>query len=226
VPPLIEELDAGDAVKGSRKILYSQRLEPAVEEAISALGKIADPRAVGPLIELLARQKQEWTSHVDGPGHSGPVTRRRTFWESTSVEKALIQIGGPSVRPLLDELEGSRYNTRCGAIRVLGRLRDRRAVEPLVRALDDQDKEIRVLAAAALAEIGDGRAVRPLLEMVGPPWGPDSWAARDALSTLSLDAIDPLISALDDDNHRIRQHAAEALREIGEPRALDAINAR
>jgi HEAT repeat protein len=138
----------------------------------------------------------------------------------------LLQIGGPSVKPLLRELDGPRSNARCGAIRVLGRLRDRRAVEPLIRALGDGDKEIRILAAAALAEIGDGRSVLPLLEIAAQSRAADTAAAAEALWALGLEAIDPLITALDHENEKIRRSAADALTAMGEPRALEAVKAR
>jgi HEAT repeat protein len=198
-----------------------------VKDAAIALGKIGDARAVGPLVKLLARQATTITYEMDGPDYSGGITRRRTFWENSDAEEALIQIGGPSVRPLLRELKGSRSNARCGAIRVLGRLRDRRAVEPLIRALGDKDPEIRILAAAALAQIGDGRAVGPLLKMAADQTrGAESSAATAALWALGLEAIDPLIAALDDTDEKIRQHATQALKTMGEPRAWDAVEAR
>ncbi|NQT40234.1 MAG: HEAT repeat domain-containing protein [Planctomycetes bacterium] len=205
VPALIEVLN--DPSKGS------------VREAVEALGKISDARAVGPLVEVLARWDQQITYSA-----RTVKRRRRTFWDHNAVEDALYKIGGPSVRPLLRELQGTRENARCGAIRVLGRLRDRRAVEPLLRALNDMDIEIRILAAASLAQIGDPRAVRPLLDMAAEELKDGQSSAADtALWALGLNAIDPLILALDDNDEKIRQHATQALREIGTRRAMDAV---
>lgn len=47
----------------------------------------------------------------------------------------------------------------------LGRLGDRRAVEPLIDALGDDDELVRVRAAKALGILGDPRALPPLQKL-------------------------------------------------------------
>ena len=46
----------------------------------------------------------------------------------------------------------------------LGKIGDRRAVEPLIAAMKDRDKGVKKGAAVALGDIGDGRAVEPLIQ--------------------------------------------------------------
>jgi HEAT repeat protein len=106
---------------------------------------------------------------------------------------ALGYIGRASVVPLLRVLESPNPAARACAAKVLGKLRDRRAVEPLLKALGDPvesvrrqvgealtafggsltDRLLRALeeknpltrrtAACVLAELGDPRAAGPLL---------------------------------------------------------------
>jgi hypothetical protein len=49
------------------------------------------------------------------------------------------------------------------AIEILGRIKDKRAVEPLIRVLADPDGELRETAVKVLGEIGDARAMEPLI---------------------------------------------------------------
>jgi HEAT repeat protein len=50
-----------------------------------------------------------------------------------------------------------------GFLTYLGKLGDRRAIEPLLLALRDKDKSVRNSAAEALRNLGDPQAVEPLL---------------------------------------------------------------
>src|SRR4030043_2419372 len=77
--------------------------------------------------------------------------------------KALIQIGTPSVEPLIASMKKDHYRVRRGAAQALGKIGDRRAVGPLMEALRDEDLEVRKNAAQALGEIQDPVAVRPLI---------------------------------------------------------------
>ncbi len=49
----------------------------------------------------------------------------------------------------------------------LGKIGDKRAVEPLITALDDEDELVREGAAKALGMLGDKRAVEPLITALG-----------------------------------------------------------
>ncbi len=48
----------------------------------------------------------------------------------------------------------------------LGKIGDKRAVDPLIKALRDSNEDVREDAAEALGEIGDPRAVNILSELV------------------------------------------------------------
>jgi HEAT repeat protein len=67
------------------------------------------------------------------------------------------------VEPLIAALKNQDQRVRATAAKVLGEIRDVRAVEPLVAALTDSDRLVRWAAADALGELKDTRAVEPLM---------------------------------------------------------------
>jgi hypothetical protein len=79
------------------------------------------------------------------------------------------------------------------AVRVLGLIRDARAIEPLLVTLHKNDEDIR----------DDGFA--------------------DALAKIGTPAVEPLLDTLHDEDERIRSIAADALGKIGDARAIDPL---
>jgi HEAT repeat protein len=110
--------------------------------AADSLGKLGDRRGVEPLIAAL--------------GDGSADVRKEAAW---------------GLGALADQDDRARYAliaalpTEAGstAASALGRLGDRRAVEPLIAALKSADREVRLSAASSLGEIGDTRAVEPLI---------------------------------------------------------------
>ncbi len=104
---------------------------------------------------------------------------------SSSVDKealqAIINIGKPTVKPLINALKSNNVYLRRNAVEALGKLKDPIAVEPLIEVLDDKDTYIRKNSAEALGEIGDHRAVMPLVKAIDDR----KTCVRDA----SLDAL-------------------------------------
>ena len=84
-----------------------------------------------------------------------------------------------AVEPLLKKIKDrARFQVRDGyttiteicvgveAIRALGRIGDRRAVEPLIEMLANSNSDFREAAIGALGDLGDERAIAPLIERV------------------------------------------------------------
>jgi len=152
--------------------------------AVEALGRIGDPRAVGPLIVALKD-------------------------EDESVRKAAAEALGHirdsrAIEPLIAALKDS--NMRKAAVEALVNI-GAPAVEPLIAAL--KERGLRWSAAEALGKIGDARAVEPLSETLRD-WGL-RWAAAEALAKIGVPAVEPLTAALKDEDHYVRWAAAEAL---------------
>jgi len=75
--------------------------------------------------------------------------------------EALVEIGEPSVEPLIETLEDEDRIVRGRAELALGKIRDERAVEPLINSFRDGDDE----AAWALVWIGEP-AIKPLIDVL------------------------------------------------------------
>jgi HEAT repeat protein len=202
------------------------------EIALRALARIADPRAVEPLIVALANAE---------------------VWLAPRIADILARHRELVVDPLIAVLGNSnRHPARAWAANVLGEVRARRAFPALVRGLADPDDEVRAKSATALGRLGDRRAVGHLLdhlltdpapfvrvriactlgEFGGPEvierlvraLGDSAWWVRmrsvEALEQIGSVAEGPLLAALDDPDSEIRQRAAVSLERLGVPARL------
>jgi HEAT repeat protein len=146
--------------------------------AIQALGRIGDPRAIEPLVELLRRD--DVSEYVRGQAALalGQLRATRTLdlllghftdpGETSYVRghsaRGLGLLGDRrAFEPLVAALTSPDWGIRAEAATGLGHLRDPRATAPLARLLVDTQDEVCRAAARALAEIGDDRALPALL---------------------------------------------------------------
>lgn len=67
-------------------------------------------------------------------------------------------------------LQDEKAEVRAEAAKVLGFLRDKRAVEPLTTALQGEEAEVCMAAAWALGEILDVHAIEPLKKLAQRKW--------------------------------------------------------
>jgi HEAT repeat protein len=173
-----------------------------------------------------------------GSAAVGPLAfalRDRSFHLRTGAARALGQIGDlQAVEQLTSTLGGHDWGVRRAACQALGQLGDVKAVEQFLRvALGDRDWNLCRAACEALGRLGDARAVPTLaaalsaadrglraditraLEMIDPHW--NTAAATEA-------TIFALIEALQDQQPDVQGAAAEALGQIGDPRAVAPLN--
>lgn len=107
-----------------------------------ALGRMKDRRAIPHLVE----------------GLSDPH-----FSVRMSSAEALVEIGEPSVKPLIELLSLSTDTIAVYlAVESLGKLKDKRATKPLLKKLEDDDWAMRVFAVEALGEIGDKKGIKAI----------------------------------------------------------------
>lgn len=82
---------------------------------------------------------------------------------------ALIKIGKPAVESLIAALNHKNQYVRRGVAKVLGDIKDNRAIEPLIEALKKcgldelEDRLVLKEIAIALGSIKDNRAIEPLI---------------------------------------------------------------
>ena len=199
------------------------------EIALRALARIADPRAVAPLVQAL---------------------RTAEVWLAPRIADILTRHGDLVVEPMIAFLEEpGRHPARAWAANILGEVKAQNAFPTLIRALGDLEDEVRAKAAFALGRLGDRRAVPYLLEHLlsdpapfvrariagalgqfGDPdvierlvrsLGDPAWWVRmrsvEALEQSGDAAEGPLLVALDDPDAEIRIRAAVALERLGVP---------
>jgi len=165
--------------------------------AADALGLTKDPRAIEPLVAALG--DQEYNVRV-------------------AAHIALQGMKALAVDSLVRGLHNGNARARAESAGLLAELGESRTVAPLVEALKDQEEEVRKQAAKALGHLKDPLAVRPLIAALEAPGSGN--AVADALGQLGASAVEPLISALEQGNERVRGFAADALGHIKDPRAV------
>lgn len=179
-------------------LLDDPRTYAAGVEGLGALGKLGDPRAIGPLL---------------------------SFWGDPDVFVPLDQLlplrGADALLEDLeraDDLGHDRWDLRIALVRALGKTGDRRAVPSLLKLLEDGRSVLRRRAAAeALGKIGDPVALPSLLNLSDWNYTHDEVAValRALLPTVGLDA---LRSSLDtEQNPVLRAVTIQALGDLGDP---------
>lgn len=129
----------------------------------------------------------------------------------------------PDIEGAIGLLDSPDENLRQFVAYLLGQAGDPRAIEPLIDLLDDDHVGVRGAAANALGKLGDTAAVpylRPLLNDPNPQLA--VWAAF-GLTMLGHDHFDRLVEALQADDVAVRRSAVLALRQLGDPRAIQPL---
>ena len=111
----------------------------------------------------------------------------------TAVMKLGMAGGDQAVRALMLTVENEHEDliVRGRAALMLGKIKDRRAVDPLIRALDAPGYQTPMFAAEALGKIGDTRAIEPLIMLAAASTDKTRDAALDALRKLGYDPDQP-----------------------------------
>lgn len=135
-------------------------------------------------------------------------------WEAASeAQRALVRIGRPAVPPLCESLAERNASVAWRSAWVLGRIWDRRAVEPLCRVLRAAYPE--PLFSSANRADAARRAARDQHAMLRVEVADALRLLRDPASVV------PLCDALEDDYFNVRKNAAKALMEMGAPAASE-----
>jgi HEAT repeat protein len=170
------------------------------KEAAITLGEMGDERAVAPLITAL--RDDEWNVRE-------------------AAEDALTMIGSPAVEPLIKALR--EYHIRRYVIKILGRIKDERVLDPLFVQL--RNEEFKDDATAALVEVGLP-AVERLTAVLNDKDKNVRKHAVQALGAIGLpEAVEMLIEATKDEEWEVRMAAIAGLDEIGDERGKPAVKA-
>jgi len=193
--PDVSRLKARGDVKGLIRALRYREYAGVPMDAAAALGRLADPQAVEPLIAALE----------DG------------IWcVRDAAVKALGQIGDErAMEPLIAALSSNNLGLRKAAAWSLGQIGDVGAVEPLVPLLKEWRGHVCQAAAEALDRLGWQPDTR---EKEAAFWA--AMGAWDLCVEIGAPAVQPLLAALEDQDWQVRKAAAEALGKIGDGRAV------
>lgn len=190
---------------------YDNPLFDGRSRAAKKLAALGDQRAREPLAQICHRRRP------DGGFDQSAL--------AIDCAIALARLGDErAVEPLLQVLHQEEYEwIRPEAVKALGSVRDRRAVDVLMDLfLDPSDHTLNDLAANALAQIGEP-AVRDLVHALAHEDYPVFNAAKVALVKIGPPAVKRLAKALDSRNPDLRVRAFQVLQQIDSPAAKAAV---
>jgi HEAT repeat protein len=130
----------------------------------------------------------------------------------------LSKIGEPAVLPLLDCLKSENKDKIKTASRILGDIKDKRAVKSLSGLLDNADYNIRANACASLGKIGDSTVLDNIIFLLEDSVEVVRKSAAVSLGKLNDPrAIDVLIKSFKDKHYSVRMTASISLVKLGKP---------
>lgn len=204
-------------------IALSDSSESVRAGAAETLARIADARAVAPLLSALHDPSE--LVRVEIVSAISAITRRYDNSRSPSQKNVLEEFGIDVVETLLGVLEAPSTKERARVIEALGNLRDSRALEPLVNLHSDSDPDIRSHALEALGKIGGARAGESIVTALADS---DSGVRKDAAITLAnlgdARAVEPLLKQLAETSYDFdRRKIIELLGKLGDARAIEPL---
>lgn len=229
-----------EAVEPLIELLVDADEETAVD-CIYLLGEIRDPRALPALIRYLEDEREKVRLHavtaVLNIGGTKAVERvlsllsRENGGTETFIVECLLRNGRKSIESMLQNLKSMDMRVRRETAYILGGIQDTRAVYPLVETLRDEDPETRRNAAYSLGEMADmietdeetDQVLQGLADLLFDPSESLRDAGREALVNYGELAVPTLIEIAERNNLDALILSLNALREIGSPKAEDAL---
>lgn len=180
-----------------------EQADNAVRGATEALGLLGDTQAIPHLIRLL---------------------RTRGGKIAECAARALADIGGPAVQPLIDSLptRSAEFELRKAIVSALVAIGEP-SIEPLIKSLDSHSTSMRGASEEALTRIG-AVATEALVAALRS----ENWNLRRRIAQI-LGRIgderlaEPLTLALSDDDPGVRARVAQILGQIGRGRAVEPL---
>lgn len=192
----------------------------------TALGQLADPRAVPGLLESMRDTREDSDVKLAAAEALGHIRDSSILpelcsqlgnvdeWASPRLAKVIAGFGEDATMPLLNSLDAApNLNARIWSAQVLGKIRDRRATNALIKRLNDRSEQMRISVANALGDIADNRAFRPLVDLIlrDPVAAVRSQAATSLGRIGDEGALPLLVNSLGDPEYWMRFRALEAI---------------
>lgn len=224
VGPLLEALPTRD---GHLLPLYQQilaRIPSATAPLLKAL-TTAHPLIRGRAAEVFAISKDRRAVPTLLEALQGEY-----FTVRSRAALALGNIGDvKAIQPLLRALKDQEDEVRIAACLGLSSFKDPSTFDDITNVLlDDPKIEVRQAAARALGDTKHPAALPYLMEALHDPfwWYEREYAAVDLLSAIEkmgMEAVPPLIDALQDKEGTVRKFAATLLGKLGDSRAMEPL---
>ena len=195
--------------------------------AAEALGRIGDPQAIGPLLDVHFRDpyRKSLLPAPDDPRYDYILGMGK------EEEYPVREAAGAALERFEDARAVQSFVTALMNEEMLGFALGKlvkigsAAVESLGATLKDERWNVRAKVVEALGNIANPRAVEPLiLALKDEQWNVRGHAAEALGKIPDPRAVEPLIHALKDEEWVVRMYTAEALGKIADPRALDSLN--
>ncbi len=219
-------------------------VENVIYASVKALGKIGGKEAVPALTAVLVKEENKdiCCAAAEALGKIREkealpalmvALKKTDFWVSHAVERALIEIGEPTVAALIPALKDKDSRVRCAAAEALGKIGEKEAAPALLESLKDENNHVRYLSAKALLLIDDksiekesGCDYRSALQayiLIGEGWLRGDIA--NDLVKIGKPAVPALLAALqhENDTEYVQRAAVNALAQMCEARAVAAL---
>ena len=209
--------------------------DAAVREcALRGLTRIGDPESVPVLVQALLDPVESvrdlaWRGLADAGFEAvrplcdllhSPEPDIRAI-ATTGLGHTRTGVAVPALRLRLEK--DDHPGVRLAAVEALGRIESGASIDALVGALADADQYVRAEAVRILARTGDDRLVEEGLTLLADEAAGARLAGAELLGQLdATQAVEMLVTALDDPDHRVQQEADRALERLGEGALLAA----
>jgi len=221
----------GPAATATLTKLLAETDNPLHETVVEILGQGGDRAAVDPLIGALAAK----SPHVR-LGAARALGKLRARKAATALLKMLndpdIKVQAQAARAsglaggddvlaaLVPLLKHRKWEIKAAAAEGLGHLGDKQAVGPLLVALKDARRDVRSAAATSLGAVGDAKVVKPLAAALDS----GTYEAAASLAKIGKPSVEALAALLDHPDEDVEDHAALALAQLGDKRALVGVS--
>ena len=233
-------IGAQEAISLLLEALKDPELEVRIE-AVKALGKFKNPETFDNMADLLLEDpqieaRQAAAIALGGTLHPQVVpylmlALRDPFWwyEREQAADALLEaiegMGTLAIETLLEALTDNEGTVRRYAARLLGRIRDPRAIQPLGLALYDTHFEVGRETAESLAGFGPA-GLKILAESLRHP---EAWLRQHAIAGLTLSGdkriVPVILDMLNDPDREVQKQVIQSLGVLKDDRALPALQA-
>lgn len=207
--------------------------------AVEALGKFENPQTFDNMADLLLEDpqieaRQAAAKALGETKHPEAIpflmiALEDPFWwyERERAAEPLLEaiegMGAMAVDPLLEALTDKEGTVRRFAARLLGHIKDPRAVQPLGMALYDTHFEVGKAVAESLAGFGPP-GLKVLAEALHHP---ETWLRQHAIAGLTLSGdkriVPVILDMLKDPDREVQKQAIQSLGTLQDTRAVPAL---